>query len=144
MKVSRKAISGAVGTMMLAATTVVASSPPAAAADSFSFEYVQTDWGYVINVVNNNWRDTAGRAVWTQDPSGSQPGDALSVNDELPDGYGIEAHLSTGRIATTRGHKSPYSTTVTGNLPEDQRYSMRVCAVKGSFSKCSSKVSVYS
>ncbi|MFC8587719.1 hypothetical protein ACFUGD_24680 [Streptomyces sp. NPDC057217] len=144
MKVVRRAVSGAAGALLLAATTVVAGSTPAAAADSFSFEYVETNWGYVINVVNNNWRDAAGRAVWTRDPSASQPGDALSVNDELPDGYGIEAHLSTGRVASTRGHNAPYSKTVTGNLPEDQRYSMWVCAVKGSFSKCSSKVNVYS
>ncbi|MFE2925734.1 hypothetical protein [Streptomyces goshikiensis] len=74
----------------------------------------------------------AGEAIWSQDPQGSDPGDALMAYDGLADGLGIHAYLSDGRKASTAGHASPYySKWVTGNLTEDHWYTMTVCTEKG-------------
>jgi hypothetical protein len=73
-----------------------------------------------------------GWVEWHQDPYGSAPGDALRVSDVYADGLGIEAQLLTspGRIATTSGHNSPYTTPwKTGNLPERQTYGITFYAV---------------
>ncbi|MEE1761533.1 hypothetical protein [Streptomyces sp. SP18BB07] len=144
MSTHMKARLGALAaTLAVVTTTVIGGAGTAAAADSFSFGYsTNTSGDAVIGVRNNSWGEAAGNAMWQKDPSGSEPGDALSAYDVLADGYGIEAHLSTGRVATTRGHASPYSVTVTGNLPEDTGYTMWVCVVKGDFSKCSEKYAV--
>ncbi|UUU32480.1 hypothetical protein JIX56_22670 [Streptomyces sp. CA-210063] len=84
----------------------------------------------------------AGSGEWQKDPSGSNTGDTLVAWDPVADGYGIEAHLSTGRIATTRGHNSPYEVKVSGNLPEGNKYTMWVCLVRGDYRGCTSKYSV--
>lgn len=146
MSTSTKARLGALAASLAVATaTVVGGAGTAAAADSFSFGYSTNSSGYaVISVRNNTWGESAGNATWQKDPGGGEPGDALSAYDVLADGYGIEAHLSTGRVATTRGHASPYTVTVTGDLPEDTGYTMWVCVVKGDFSKCSERYAVSS
>ncbi|WP_329347344.1 hypothetical protein OG226_01070 [Streptomyces sp. NBC_01261] len=114
----------------------------ALAEDSFSFNRIDNSDDAVIVVNNNTWSEAAGTAEWWADPSGSRPGDALTATDILGDGYGIEAHLSTGRVASTRGHDAIYSVTATGNLTEGNTYTMWVCVVKGDYSKCSSTYSV--
>ncbi|MDX3520912.1 hypothetical protein [Streptomyces scabiei] len=65
-----------------------------------------------------------------------------AADDILPDGYGIEAHLSDGRIATTRGHSANHSDETSGDLTEGTTWQMWVCVVTGSFSKCSSRIGV--
>ncbi|MFC4565045.1 hypothetical protein ACFO4E_24580 [Nocardiopsis mangrovi] len=119
-------------------------SAPAAAShitaeDSFRFSFTENSNGAVINVNNNTMFESAGNVIWRQDPSGGRPGDALYAGDILADGYGIEGRLSTNpeRVASTRGHNSPYSVTVTGNLPEGNTYWLRACVVRGSFEVCS-------
>lgn len=92
----------------------------------------------------------AGTGCWSQDPGGdlngdgaTDPGDAIIAYDGAPDGWGIETRLSTGRVASTRGHSSPYwSPWATGNLPEGNTYTMRVCLVRGTSESCSSAVTV--
>ncbi|WP_433544529.1 hypothetical protein ACQPZG_05020 (plasmid) [Streptomyces sp. CA-294286] len=133
------------GALALTTTTAVTESAPAAAADLFTFSVGRSVPGVTaILVFNESKQREAGQSEWWQDPSGSYTGDTLVASDQLADGYGIEAHLSTGRVATTRGQNSPYVARVTGNLPEDRKYQMRVCVVKGSWSKCSAKVDVSS
>ncbi|MFC8587720.1 hypothetical protein ACFUGD_24685 [Streptomyces sp. NPDC057217] len=133
------------GALVLASAHAVTGSTPAAAADIFTFSVGRSVPGVTaILVSNESMGREAGQAEWWQDPSGGLPGDTLAVSDHLADGYGIEAHLSTGRVATTRGHNSPYSTYKSGDLPEDHVYKMWVCVVKGSWQKCSSKIDVAS
>ncbi|MFI0775238.1 hypothetical protein [Streptomyces sp. NPDC021212] len=92
----------------------------------------------------------AGTGFWSQDPGGdingdgsTDPGDALIAYDGAADGWGVEARLDTGRVASTRGHGSPYwSPWATGNLAEGSRHSMKVCVVKGDSESCLSAVSV--
>lgn len=93
----------------------------------------------------------AGSAIWSQDPGGDingdgkeDPGDALIAYDALADGMGIEARLDTGRIASTRGHGSPYwSPWKTGNLGEGTAHRMKVCLVKGDWESCSDWYTVH-
>ncbi|MER5499035.1 hypothetical protein ABT096_17835 [Streptomyces sp. NPDC002561] len=133
------------GALTVAAAGVLVVANPAAAEDSFSFTYSTLDNGDAVIVAkNNSWGgDAAGTAEWRADPSGSQPGDALTATDVLGDGYGMEAHLSNGRVASTRGQSAPYSVTKTGDLPEGNKYTMKLCIVKGSYEKCSSWVGVH-
>ncbi|MGW0435211.1 hypothetical protein ACWDV4_22070 [Micromonospora sp. NPDC003197] len=126
-----------------AAGTLLVGSSPAQAAPSFSFHYSPSPNGYNIWINNNDRGLPAGSGRWLQDPDGPYPGDALVADDQLADGYGVEAHLSTGRIATTRGHSAPYTHYKTGNLPEGNKYYMYVCVVKGDYSNCSNSVAVY-
>lgn len=92
----------------------------------------------------------AGTGFWSQDPGGdingdgaTDPGDALIAYDGAADGLGVEARLDTGRVASTRGHGSPYwSDWKTGNLAEGSKHSMKVCLVKGDWESCLSAVSV--
>ncbi len=86
---------------------------------------------YRLKIYWSGTGEYAGYALWSRDPCGSDPGDALAAGDVLADGYGINAYLSTGRSATTAGHASPYqSPWVTGDLPEDNTYVMNVCIEK--------------
>lgn len=66
-----------------------------------------------------------GYGQWNPDPSGSIPGDSIRACDTTADGYGIETWLdinrngSIDRIASTRGHNSPYcSPWASGNIAE--------------------------
>jgi hypothetical protein len=132
------------GALVLAAGTVVTGATPAAAAPDVSFEfdlttiyrnqriYVYIDGAY------------AGRATWYSDPGEISTGDTLEAYDARSDGYGIEAQISSGRIATTRGHDAPYTDRDSGDLYEDVEYLMWVCVVKGTYQDCSRTVSVWS
>ncbi|MFE0358044.1 hypothetical protein ACFW2K_33505 [Streptomyces nigra] len=112
----------------------------ASAADSVTFSTSTNSNGREIDVFVNG--AYAGSANWFEDPEAGWDGDLLTAYDAAADGYGIEAHLSTGRIATTAGHNSPYTDKASGDLPEGNTYTMWVCAVKSGFSKCSSQYSV--
>ncbi|MER6443821.1 hypothetical protein [Streptomyces venezuelae] len=75
---------------------------------------------------------------WNADPEPAPniPGDSLIAKDISPDGWAVEAELSNGRIASTRGHKAIYTKVVSGNLPEGHAYKLRGCVVKGSERLC--------
>ncbi|MER7456884.1 hypothetical protein [Micromonospora sp. NPDC126480] len=85
--------------------------------------------------------------VWfNSDPVGDDPGDALQACDYEADGVGIEIQMDinpgstwqTDRIATTRGHNSPYcSPWATGNIGENTLVKVRACVVQGTESWCS-------
>ncbi|CAL9573489.1 hypothetical protein [Streptomyces sp. enrichment culture] len=89
-------------------------APPAAAAEASKW-YLHENGVY------------RGTLAWQQDPSGSRPGDALRICDDVADGRGVEARLivdaKVNRIVTTQGHSSPYCTDwKTGNLTEGRKY----------------------
>jgi hypothetical protein len=73
-----------------------------------------------------------GKFQWSQDPNGSNPGDAFRVTDSKADGWGVEASMGDGRYATTSGHNSPYTSRwSTGNLPEGNTYKIWVYLERG-------------
>ncbi|WP_251096405.1 hypothetical protein [Streptomyces sp. Caat 7-52] len=85
---------------------------------------------------------------WTADPYRDLTGDTVMACDSNKDGWGVQAELdinpnplnpgafSADRIASTRGHDSPYCDKESGNLKEDTPVALRVCLVKGSEKKC--------
>ncbi|MES4907314.1 MULTISPECIES: hypothetical protein [unclassified Streptomyces] len=128
------------GTAAVFAGTALVSAEPAAAIpslDEFSLTPTWPDYGRNVMVTLSGGID-AGYAEWRQDPGNGYPGDAMRAHDRNADGYGIEATLTyDNRKATTRGHNAPYdSPWATGNLPEDRKYVMRVCVVRGTAEKC--------
>lgn len=73
-----------------------------------------------------------GMAEFDQDANGDRPGDALYATDAYGDGWGVVAHLSTGRTASTAGHPAPYTTpAITGDLPEGAPHILWVEMVRG-------------
>lgn len=104
--------------------------------------------------INLYWNGVyAGQVVWSENPdnydfdgNGNQdPGDAIIAFDDTADGLGVEARLSTGRIASTRGHNSPYSSGWKGgDLPENHSYGLRGCLVQGDWEACTDSVGVQS
>jgi hypothetical protein len=48
-----------------------------------------------------------GDAEFDADPDALHPGDSIRATDSFADGWGVTAHLSTGRSISTRGHDSP-------------------------------------
>jgi hypothetical protein len=93
-----------------------------------------------------HWDGTyAGQVVWSRDPDGfGTPGDAMFARDTTADGKGVEGRLSTGRVASTQGHNSPYTTAwKTGNLTEDRAYGMVICLVRGGWAACDGPYTVY-
>lgn len=139
-----KARLGAIGgAAALVVGLLTAGTAPASAViihDNFSFGGLEIpgDKSYTLSVYNNTKGKSAGSASWYGN------GDLLVARDSLGDGYGIEAHLSTGRVASTAGQKSPVTVEKPGNLTENRTYQMWVCVVDGSFERCSSKVNVHS
>ncbi|MFF4102839.1 hypothetical protein [Streptomyces sp. NPDC001903] len=59
-------------------------------------------------------------------------GRPLATKDTSPDGWAVEAEPSTGRVASTRGHKGLYITVASGNPSEGHPYKLRECIVKNS------------
>jgi hypothetical protein len=118
-------------------------NPASAAPDVYYITYTYTDGSARVEVYNNG--DFAGYGEWAANPGdlGSSTGDTLIAYDGLADGYGIEATLSDGRTATTRGQSSPYTATKSGNLDEGAERTMNVCLVKGTFSDCKTGVHVH-
>lgn len=110
-----------------------AGAKPVGAKEAFS-----TQCGYLSDT--REWQAVAydasghyiGQALFDQDPVGERPGDALYATDAYADGWGVIAHLSDGRTATTAGHTAGYTTpAVLGDLPEDHAYLLWVEMVKG-------------
>ncbi|MEU9179988.1 hypothetical protein AB0C90_24660 [Streptomyces sp. NPDC048550] len=99
---------------------------------------MSADGSYTINIMSPTDGHNMGFARWNADPQPAPniPGDSLIAKDISPDGWAVEAELSTGRIASTRGHKAIYMTVASGNLPEGHPYKLRGCVVKGSERKC--------
>ncbi|MFD5075464.1 hypothetical protein [Streptomyces sp. NPDC058371] len=113
----------------------------AAAADwTFEKGAVSADGSFSIAAYNSG--TYAGAMVWNADPGCCDiPGDAFQVVDRYADGWGMEASMidpTTGRVATTRGHSSPYSSPWnSGNLAEGTTVYIQLCAVQGSSWDCS-------
>ncbi|MGX9890250.1 hypothetical protein [Streptomyces sp. NPDC002276] len=132
------------GVLALAAGLVVAGGNQAGAVtvyDDFSFTGLldSADGYWSLTVHNDTKNKNAGYAAWQAD------GDTLIAYDGLGDGYGIVAHLSDGREASTAGLSSPVTVKKGGNLPENHTYQMWVCVVKGdAFKRCSYKIDVNS
>ncbi|MEW2490647.1 hypothetical protein [Streptomyces sp. NPDC048411] len=121
----------AIGTATATAadSVVQTTSSSAVVSSGAQLSLVQTSAGNYWHLVAPGG---AGEAIWSQDPYNGDPGDALMAYDGLADGLGIHAYLSDGRMASTAGHSSPYySGWVTGDLPEDHWYTMKVCTEKG-------------
>ena len=81
---------------------------------------------------------------WTADPYRDLTGDTVTACDSNADGWGVQAELdinpvpgtfSVDRIASTRGHNSPYCDDASGDLKEDTPVDLRVCLVKGTEKK---------
>lgn len=109
----------------------------ASAADNYTYATLYT-------ISSNGFQVVAGGAIWSMDPTGGNPGDALRAQDVYADGAGIVAHLSTGRKVSTAGHASPYTTPwKTGNLEEAHFYQIWACFVSGGVEYgCGTKVPV--
>ncbi|MFJ7779841.1 hypothetical protein [Streptomyces yangpuensis] len=103
------------------------------------------DGSYTLHLTSPRDGHDMGFVRWNADPQPAPdiPGDSLIAKDISPDGWAVEAELSTGRIASTRGHKAIYMKVVSGNLPEGHPYQLRGCVVKGSERKCTSWHSVH-
>jgi hypothetical protein len=132
---------------LLAAGTLITSATTASAA-SYSATCSLTDSAHksiTMRIYDSSIREV-GQVEWNGDPNGSIPGDAMRAYDGRADGWGVEAHLSTGRIASTRGHEYGYwSTWATGDLPEDHDYAIEVWMWKdGGYSIARSKCKVSS
>ncbi|MEV0986535.1 hypothetical protein [Streptomyces sp. NPDC049949] len=99
---------------------------------------MSADGSYTINIMSPRDGHEMGFARWNADPQPAPniPGDSLVAKDISPDGWAVEAELSTGRVASTRGHKAIYIAVASGNLPEGHPYKLRGCIVKGSERKC--------
>ncbi|MFJ1672640.1 hypothetical protein ACIOK4_40965 [Streptomyces bottropensis] len=132
------------GAFVLAASAVMTGGTPAAAAPSVSFDPDLTTIYRNQRIYVSIDGDYAGYATWYSDPGEISTGDTLEAHDARSDGYGIEAQISNGRIATTRGHNAPYTERDSGDVVEDVEYLMWVCVVKGSYQNCSDVVSVWS
>ncbi|WP_051781858.1 MULTISPECIES: hypothetical protein [unclassified Streptomyces] len=106
---------------------------------------MEPDGSFTMNLVSPRDGHDMGFARWNADPQPAPdiPGDSLIAKDISPDGWAVEAELSTGRIASTRGHKAIYTKVVSGNLPEGHAYKLRGCIVKGSERTCTGWVSVH-
>ncbi|WP_326651627.1 hypothetical protein [Streptomyces sp. NBC_01750] len=106
---------------------------------------MSADGSFTIHITSPRDGHEMGFARWNADPQPAPdiPGDSLVAKDISPDGWAVEAELSTGRIASTRGHKAIYIAVASGNLPEGHPYKLRGCIVKGSERKCTSWAPVH-
>ncbi|WP_329475220.1 hypothetical protein OG555_26335 [Kribbella sp. NBC_01484] len=112
---------------LTAAATTLGSSPASAATDFYTVCRHDDDknvWQAIAYEQDDHY---VGLAMFYTDPYGRNPGDALYATDSYADGWGVVAHLSTGRTASTLGHSAGYTTPpVTGDLPEDHKYGLWV------------------
>lgn len=125
-------------TALATAGTVVVGTTAAHASDTFTYRY-GTD--YIMIYRNGTY---SGEAEWVPDPTEDSTGDTLYGYDPTADGWGVVAHLSTGRTASTLGHASPYLARTPGNLPEDHTYDMWLVFKKGTQSVTSPRLKVTS
>ena len=91
------------------------------------------------------WNGTyRGAVLWSRDPDGSgTPGDAMYARDDAADGKGVLGRLSTGRVASTRGHDSPHHSLEDRQPDGGPRYSMTVCLVRGGWDACDGPFTVH-
>ncbi|MFF3583278.1 hypothetical protein [Streptomyces mirabilis] len=113
---------------LLATAATILGSGTASAATSFHTVCRHltspSEWEAIAYDQDNHY---VGLALFDQDPYGGNPGDALYATDSYADGWGVVAHLSTGRTASTLGHSAGYTAgPVTGNLPEGNHYTIWV------------------
>ncbi len=110
----------------------------ASAAGFSSLSSMEADGSVTINVVGPGGR-VVGYARWNADPQPAPniPGDALIAKDTYADGYAVEAELEDGRLASTKGHRSPYMKIVPGDLREGTPIKVRACFVRGDSRQCS-------
>ncbi|GAA3063449.1 MULTISPECIES: hypothetical protein [Streptomyces] len=99
---------------------------------------MSADGSLTVSIVSPRDGHEMGFVRWNADPAPAPgiPGDSLIAKDISPDGWAVEAELSNGRIASTRGHKAIYMKVASGNLPEGHKYKLRGCVVKGSERQC--------
>ncbi|WP_327387827.1 hypothetical protein [Streptomyces sp. NBC_01207] len=99
---------------------------------------MSADGSLTVHITSPRDGHDMGFVRWNADPEPAPniPGDSLIAKDISPDGWAVEAELSNGRIASTRGHKAIYMKVVSGNLPEGHPYKLRGCVVKGSERQC--------
>lgn len=128
-----------------------ASAKPATAAATVTLTPESGSTG-IWNVSYPGKESYRGKIFWNADPGRDldgngrpDPGDSIAALDGYGDGWGVKAVLSTGRVATTKGHSAPYwSGWATGNLPENRTYTLKGCVFKGSTEHCSAGVKVTS
>ncbi|MFE0771676.1 hypothetical protein [Streptomyces sp. NPDC058861] len=138
MRINSSKVRALAASVFTAGTLIALSAPPASAAPTVTFRILSaTDmgWSNVMVIIDGH---VAGTGSWAGDPGdqGSSTGDTIIAHDSATDGYGIEVTLDGTRVATTRGHNAPYTDRASGNLKEDSKHTMRVCAVKGSYAGC--------
>ncbi|OZV81085.1 hypothetical protein CA850_13180 [Micromonospora echinospora] len=92
-------------------------------ADDLFLEYYEGGW-------------ILGTGEFNADPENGVPGDAIRACDTHADGAGIDVQMDinpgsiwiTDRLATTRGHNSPYcSPWMSGDIPEGTVVAVRIC-----------------
>lgn len=118
---------------LLTATVTALGGGPAQAKTVFSTQCKHapdnSEWDAVVYDQTGRY---IGEAFFDSDPVGGAPDDSLYATDAYGDGWGIVAHLSTGRTASTAGHAAPYTTpAISGDLPEQQPYLLWAELVKG-------------
>ncbi|MFC7011584.1 hypothetical protein ACFQMH_07610 [Streptomyces viridiviolaceus] len=137
---SRVATLLATSALFVGSSITIGASNAAAATWTFEKGEVFADGGFSIAAHYNG--TYAGLMEWRGDPLPGDPGDAFRVLDRLSDGWGMEASMispATGRVATTRGHSAVYySPWSTGDLPEETKVYIQLCAVQGERFQCSS------
>lgn len=138
MKFTQRATTLLAATALAAGATLTSGAGSASAATITFSGSAGSGGDYQIVALRDG--KNIGYVYWSSDPVPGLgwPGDAMSVSDTSSDGYGLEAHLSTGRVATTRGHNAPYTSPwATGDLTEGLTVGMKLCLVKGDYSNCS-------
>ncbi|MFE9202044.1 hypothetical protein [Micromonospora sp. NPDC007230] len=150
----RKALSPLRAAVIALATTAVvvaAQGPAQAALPSGYWSEMNPTGSCSTSCTKNIYIYTSGNNTlvgWGQfqaDPEGGLPGDAIMACDELADGWGIEMRMDinptspwqTDRVASTRGHNSPWCTGFqTGDIAEDTLVGLRMCIVQGTQEYC--------
>lgn len=134
------ATAGAMALMVAVAPAPAQAAPP----PGYTVSIGRNGDDVVIHIKNEAGTEI-GWAEFQADPFGSIPGDAIRASDRYADGLGVEAWLDinpgstfqTDRIASTRGHNSPYTSPyATGNIAEGTRIGLRLCLVQGSLTYC--------
>jgi hypothetical protein len=136
----------AVATVAAMALTLVAGETPALAALPEGYRVETSRFGDNVRMeIFNPGGTYIGLGLFQADPSGTVPGDAILACDEYADGLGVEMRMDinpgsswqTDRVASTRGHNSPYCDGwKTGDIAEGTRIGVKVCLVSGSVEYC--------
>lgn len=146
----------ALAALAATALTLVAGQSPALAALPSDYKVEVSRWYHgsgpaesntVEITIRNGWNEKVGDGEFRADPDAyGAPGDALGACDDRADGLGVEIRMDIGsssgvqqidRLASTRGHNSPYCTGwVTGNIAENTPVAVKVCLVQGDLEYC--------